>query len=127
MKTRWYLLVLAWLGLFLGSCGEKQYVNVEVAPFAVLVSNDSVQVVDVRTMKEYEEGHIAGAQNVDVLEDGFVEKCEGVLDRKRPVAVYCRSGKRSAKAASLLSGKGYRVTNLLGGYQAWLKARVDSL
>ncbi|MDE5976124.1 MAG: rhodanese-like domain-containing protein, partial [Muribaculaceae bacterium] len=41
------------------------------------------------------------------------------LDKSKPVAVYCRSGKRSADAANLLSSEGFKVTNLLGGILAW--------
>ncbi len=45
-----------------------------------------------------------------------------VLDTQRPVAVYCRSGRRSARAASLLSSQGLAVTNLDGGVLAWQDA-----
>ena len=45
-----------------------------------------------------------------------------VLDKQRPVAIYCRSGRRSARAASLLTEQGYTVTNLGGGVMAWQDA-----
>ena len=42
-------------------------------------------------------------------------------------AVYCRSGKRSAMAASLLSKEGFKVTNLLGGIIAWNEAKKKTV
>jgi rubrerythrin len=49
------------------------------------------------------------------LEDRTTE-----IPRDKPLLVYCRSGKRSAAAASLLSARGYKdVTNMLGGITAW--------
>ena len=52
----------------------------------------------------------------------FLDKALAVLDPARPVAVYCRSGRRSARAASLLADKGFSVTNLDGGVLAWQDA-----
>ena len=49
------------------------------------------------------------------------------LDKHRACAVYCRSGKRSAMAASLLSKEGFKVTNLLGGIIAWNEAKKKTV
>ena len=59
---------------------------------------------------------------VDVNDTAFVENAMAILDKQRPVAVYCRSGRRSARAASLLAGQGMKVTNLAGGVIAWQDA-----
>lgn len=98
------------------------YSNVGVEEFMTLIADENVQLLDVRTTEEYIEGHIAGATLVDVNENTFLEQAMAVLDATRPVAVYCRSGRRSARAASLLTAHGMKVTNLDGGVIAWQDA-----
>ena len=98
------------------------YANMGVDEFQTLIANPVVQLLDVRAQDEFDEGHIAGATLVDVNDTAFVEKAMAVLDPQRQVAVYCRSGRRSARAASLLAGQGYEVTNLAGGVISWQDA-----
>ena len=108
-----------------GSGGAKAltaFSNVNVDDFQALIADAQVQLLDVRTPDEYAEGHIAGASLVDVNDSTFVQQAMAMLDKQRPVAVYCRSGRRSARAASLLTEQGYTVTNLNGGVMAWLDA-----
>lgn len=110
------------LGLY--SCGiegKSPYTDMDVKDFADFISGEGVQLLDVRTPEEFAEGHLAGARNIDIFNNHFVDDATAVLDPARPVAVYCRSGKRSADAARLLSEKGYRVTNLNGGILAWIE------
>lgn len=98
------------------------YANVGVDEFQSLIADPVVQLLDVRTRDEYDEGHIAGALLVDVNDSNFVDSCKAQLDVSRPVALYCRSGRRSARAASLLTAQGYKVTNLAGGVMSWQDA-----
>ena len=98
------------------------YSNVNVDEFQALIADPNVQLLDVRTQEEFDEGHIAGALLVDVNDSAFVEKAIAVLDVNRHVAVYCRSGRRSARAASLLTENHFKVTNLNGGVMAWQDA-----
>lgn len=93
--------------------------NYTVPEFAKLLENSDVQLVDVRTPQEYASGHIDKAMLIDVKADNFITQAEKMLDPKKPVAVYCRSGGRSAKAADLLLKKGFTVYNLKGGYTAY--------
>ena len=116
------LLVIILTLLGLNGCmnaQNKNYVNMDVKKFANFLSNDSVQLVDVRTPEEFAEGHIAGAKNINVFDSDFVDEAEKDLDKSKPVAVYCRSGKRSADAARELTENGFNVTNLEGGILAW--------
>ncbi len=107
------------LGLF--SC--KGYDNLSVEAFQKVLSEDgTVQLLDVRTPTEYAEGRIPGAINIDWKADGFLEAAQSALDPARPVLVYCRSGRRSAEAAGVLTKAGFRVSNLLGGILAWAEA-----
>jgi rhodanese-related sulfurtransferase len=98
------------------------FITVGVEEFQNLIADPAVQLLDVREQDEYDNGHIAGAKLVDVNGSDFLDKALAVLDPARPVAVYCRSGRRSARAASLLADKGFSVTNLDGGVLAWQDA-----
>lgn len=123
------LLLLTMFGL--SSCMNAQdnskFVNTDVAGFAKLITNPDEQILDVRTPAEFAEGHIAGAVNIDIYDDNFMADALKTLDPSRPVAVYCRSGKRSADAASRLAAKGYRVTNLEGGILAWIEQKLPTV
>ena len=128
------LLMLAIVAIIAVSCAKiftkgagnskaiAAFANLGVEEFQNYIANPVVQLLDVRTQDEFDEGHIAGAMLVDVNDSTFVEQAMKVLDKQRPVAVYCRSGRRSARAANLLSGQGCQVTNLAGGIMAWQDA-----
>lgn len=119
-----FLIILSVLGL--NACvnaRDKVYTDMDVESFSTFLSDDDVQLVDVRTPEEYASGHIAGAKNIDVYDRDFMDTASKSLDKSKPVAVYCRSGKRSSEAARKLSEKGYNVTNLNGGIMAWIRDR----
>jgi phage shock protein E len=74
-------------------------------------------VIDVRTKKEFTQGHIDGALNIPWQETDKLMSAIGT-DKTRPVVVYCRSGNRSGKAKVVLETKGY--TNIFNatGFEA---------
>jgi len=84
------------------------------------ISQKNVQLIDVRTLREFKMGHINKAINMDIFQQRlFVEKI-GALDKDRPVYVYCRSGVRSLKAARKLIEMGFtQIYDLQGGYRKW--------
>ena len=65
---------------------------------------------------------IRGAVNINVLENSFITKAEKNLSKSKPVAVYCRSGKRSLNAAQQLIKAGFTVVDLKGGIIGWTTA-----
>lgn len=69
------------------------------------VKADSV-IIDVRTPAEFAEGHVEGAINLD-LEGGVFESEYSKLDPSKSYIVYCRSGRRSGVAASILKDNGF--------------------
>lgn len=120
---KFLLIIIAILGLSCASNAHsnKSFTDMNVNQFAKFISEDGVQLLDVRTPEEYNEGHLNNAININVFDDDFLDQASKNLDKNKPVAVYCRSGKRSADAAEKLASKGYKVTNLLGGIMAWTK------
>ena len=115
-------MITLFAALFCG-CGNTKnneaVKTVDVEEFAKVMAQKEVRLIDVRTPKEYAEGHLAGAENIDVKADDFAER---IKDIKGTVAVYCRSGKRSLTAAEQLVNQGCTVYNLDGGILAWQKA-----
>lgn len=91
----------------------------EIEPHVLQELGDTVQVIDVRSTNEYAGalGHIRGAKLVPLDE---LKTRVDEIDRDRPVVTVCRSGARSAQAATLLQQEGFsRVANLGGGMLRW--------
>ncbi len=81
---------------------------------------ENLQLIDVRTPEEYNEGHIEGAVNIDFYGEDFLQQLEQKLDKEQPAMLYCRSGRRSAKAAEQMKGLGFKeVYDLKGGILDW--------
>ncbi len=116
-----FTVLLGMIGFGTSMSAQTTYNNVKVAAFEQLIHTDSVQIVDVRTPEEYQEGHIAHAILVNMRDPQFAQRADSLLDKTKPLAVYCRSGHRSAIASAALVEKGYKVTNLLGGFLAWVE------
>ena len=110
--------LLALLGLAT-ACGQQHFENANVNRFNELIADPDVVLLDVRTAAEYDEGHIANALNIDVKQDDFMAQAKSILPADKTIAVYCRSGRRSAAAAGKLSAEGFKVVNLNGGIMAW--------
>ncbi|TVT40460.1 rhodanese-like domain-containing protein [Hymenobacter setariae] len=80
-----------------------------------LLKQPGTQVLDVRTSPEYMLGHLQPAQNLNVNDDNFAQQV-AKLDTSKTYVVYCRSGKRSSKAADIMYQKGFRHVVNGGGY-----------
>ncbi|SDW76500.1 rhodanese-like domain-containing protein [Flavobacterium degerlachei] len=121
MKFRSIFFVL--VSFVILSCNGQTSENiktVEVKTFAEKINTtDSPQILDVRTPEEFNEDHIANADNVDWLGDSFVEDAEK-YDKTKPVFVYCKSGGRSKKATEKLQELGFKnIYELDGGFMKW--------
>ena len=106
------------------ACGQANYENADVKGFAELMNDPNVVVLDVRTADEFKEGHLVGALNIDQAQSDFMEKAKAVLTTDKMIAVYCRSGRRSASAAGRLAAEGYKAVNLKGGILAWKESKM---
>lgn len=115
--------LLAALGLTT-ACGQQRFEDTDVSGFAQLISNTDAILLDVRTSDEFKDGHLEGAINIDQAQNDFLEKVSSTLPVEKTIAVYCRSGRRSANAANKLADKGYKVVNLKGGILAWKEASM---
>lgn len=95
--------------------------------FETLKQNPDAVYLDVRTEREFAQGHAAGAINIPVVfikgpgqmqvNPEFVEVAEKVLPKSRKLVVGCQAGGRSMRACEMLEEAGYSdLTNVAGGF-----------
>ncbi|MBN1479299.1 T9SS type A sorting domain-containing protein [candidate division KSB1 bacterium] len=93
-----------------------------------LVAGDTLQLLDVREVSEYQAGHIAEPPGMPVLFPANMPWTSGVLSQHyqllptdRDIIVNCRSGGRSASASAFLESRGFtRVFNMINGFNGWI-------
>lgn len=78
-------------------------------------------ILDVRTPGEYQEEHLAGAQQLDFLNTETFDAGIKQLDKSHTYYVYCRSGKRSHHACMKMQKQGLKVFDMEGGILNWKK------
>lgn len=114
------VILLSFLTLVLVGCTKYKASPLEATEFKEMIDdNPDVQLVDVRTFNEFSEGHIPNALNINFYDEAFQVGMD-TLDRKKPIAVYCLVGQRSAEAYNMLVEMKFReVYHLTGGTVAW--------
>ena len=94
---RFLTFILAALGLNI-ACSQS-FENTDVKGFAELIDSPEVVILDVRTVEEFNEGHIKGAILIDQNKSDFLEQVEQKLPKEKTIAIYCRSGRRQGEHA----------------------------
>lgn len=124
MNTKLFIMgFFAMICNFLGcSAQSTEFKSVSAEDFEKVIADTSIVRLDVRTVEEYAEGHIANTINIDVLKDDFEAKALEQLPKDKTLAVYCRGGNRSKKAAQILVKNGFEVVELDTGYKGWVAA-----
>ncbi len=84
------------------------------------VESGELKLLDVRAATEFQEGHIPGAEHRFL--GRLLREIDGI-SKSQPIVAQCLGGGRSAIATSILQRAGFDVTNMQGGYQAWIDAR----
>jgi len=100
-----FIAAAAAAALLVGGCGSATDVPSPAASSAVHAA-----IIDVRTPAEFAAGHVVGAQNIDVQSAGFGQAI-AALPKAGHYLVYCRSGNRSAQAATTMRNAGLTVTD----------------
>jgi len=91
---------------------------IDLDTFKGYVGKDNVQIVDVRSLTEFNEGHIEGAEHVFV---GTLQDNLGKISKDKQVVIHCQSVDRSAIAYSILRRNGFdTIKNYSGGMKEWL-------
>ncbi len=127
MKQKFILLFFT-LNMVVLSCSNPQKEGVKVVTaeeIVTLLKNKNMQLIDVRTPEEYNEGYITNAQNINFLAPTFSDAIKN-LDKKKPVIVYCKSGRRSGKSIKKLLEAGFKeIYDLEGGFTKWKQDGFD--
>jgi len=115
------------VSILISSCAIGQITNdIDIDEFRKKMASQNYVLVDVRTEKEFDDGHIENALNIDYFSTTFSDEISNI-GLERPVLVYCRSGNRSGKSMRIMSDLGFKeVYNLIGGIKGW-KAKNNRL
>lgn len=121
-KILWGVAAVLGLALVVPQLQASQGVDVKAAKS---MSDQGALLLDVREPDEYAAVHAVNAKLIPLGEVGArLKEIEAYKDK--PVAIICRSGRRSAQAVSLLKESGFtQVVNVEGGTQAWVQAGLD--
>ena len=103
----WFAYNKGWIFANFTSIDAKQAVH-------LIETDDNLTILDVRTIPEFKEGHLADATLIplDMLEQNL-DKLKSNKDKK--ILVYCRSGNRSVSASRILETHGFTPVNVKGG------------
>ena len=94
-----------------------------VSPAEFKEKSQNQTIVDIRTPKEYQQGHLKNAVNINLFDKTFLEEI-GKLDKSKPVFIYCRSGNRTSSASKKMLKLGFQeVYDLKGGISNWVKSK----
>lgn len=108
---------MSFLSVLFGRKGAQSESVTLLSPieFKLKVEGLNIQLIDVRTSKEFKSNHIKGAKNIDFFSGHFNIEFNK-LNKEKPVYVYCRSGSRSKQAAKKLADMGFNeIYDLQGG------------
>ncbi len=105
------------------SCKAQSGNKVSVTAFEKGIAEKGIQLLDVRTIEEYNNGHIENALQANWNnQDEFKNKIAS-LDKNKPLYLYCQVGGRSGSAAAWFVQNGFKkVYDLKGGFSAWKAA-----
>lgn len=121
--------ILIFTLLFSQACSIKKYTRLGYykeltgADYQKFVNDSIVNIIDVRTIKEYEKSHIEGAKNASYIGGDFKEIVDSLqLNKEIPTLIYCETQHRSLFATKKLVKMGFKhIIDLDKGMIAWRK------
>jgi len=122
MKKSWILFVVM-LAAF-PVVAQKNVKQLNAIEFSKQIADKKTVLVDVRTPEEFAAGHIAGAINIDVNDPDFPGKILASTKSKSALAIYCRSGRRSKYAITLIPNYKGEIYELSHGITEWLAQKL---
>jgi phage shock protein E len=114
-------LVVAMMALICVRAADPKNISVEDAA-KLLKTDTNIVVLDVRTPKEFEAGHIKGATNINFQDKEFADRI-AKLDKSKTYLVHCAAGGRSAKACEQIKTLNLKsVLHMNQGFNKWKEA-----
>ena len=86
-----------------------------------LLNKNNINIIDIRSIEKYNDNHINGAINIPYIL--LLKDPEKYLNKIEEYYIYCQYGKNSLKVCNILAAKGYKVYNVIKGYEGWLLER----
>ena len=83
-----------------------------------LLKLNNPNIIDIRNEQNFNNNHIPGAKNISY--EKLILKPELYLNKNNKYYIYCQKGIMSAKLCGRLSSLGYKVSSVIGGYEAWI-------
>ena len=78
-----------------------------------------INLVDIREVYEYKEGHVPTAKNIPM--DNILAKPDKYLEKSKQYHIICQTGGRSLMACSVLASQGFKVINVFGGTGSYIR------
>lgn len=101
----------------------QQVSSLAPSQFNELLQTNNYTLLDIRTTDEYTAGYIKNSKQIDYYQTQVFSDYLDKLDKNAKYLIYCRTGKRSGAALQIMQSKGFEnVTELSGGYSAWVTA-----
>lgn len=119
-----YIAIICTL-LFVTSCkgqNKAQTTKINIETLQKNAIGKEVQLVDVRSEKEYNSGYIDGAINISIGDKENFKQEISKLDKTKPIYIYCHMGGRSNRASKVLETLGFtEIYDYIGGWAEWSK------
>ena len=87
-----------------------------------LLEKHNINIIDIRSIEKYNDNHIDGAKNIPMIL--LLKEPSKYLEFDKTYYIYCQKGVNSIKTCIELTKKGYKVVNIIGGYEGWLFKRT---
>lgn len=104
--------------------GQGQQIVELINPKDLNAKLGDIQLIDIRTSREYTSGYIKGAININFFDRNFMDQMSK-LNKEKEIYIYCRSGNRTGKAAARLKEQGFtKIYDLRGGILNWNRNKL---
>ena len=86
-----------------------------------IINNDNVSIIDVRSEEQFKKGHISNAININFNE--LLLNYQKYLNKEELYYIYCQKGNKSKIICNIVSHYGYKVVNIIDGYEGLIKRK----
>lgn len=108
------------------SKSDQKKIDISSKEFQEMLKDERGVIVDVRTLQEYNAGHLADTDlQLDFLNGDFHDAVKD-FDPAKTYYLYCRSGNRSGQAARLMQREGFENVYNVGGFEDLARAGFDT-
>ncbi len=118
------VLFLVFMVIALFTFKNQNYMSQD-KPVKELLKDNPGKVIDVRTLREYNAGHLVITDAHFDLLNGDFQKAVPTLDKDETYYLYCRTGNRSGQAARMMKEAGFENVHNIGGYQELLREGLE--